>query len=173
MREDEAVLEVEPRSQVRTQHSRRARLCSDQTRRSSASRPVGLVNSNCFVCGLYNPSGLHLTFERGPNGVEAEWTPNEAWESFQGTVHGGIITTVLDEAMSKAIIASGWQAFTAELKVRFHGRTSPGERLRVHGWVIERRKRRILAEARLVTEVETERAHGWATFLVPRNRSLS
>lgn len=131
------------------------------------SRPIAAVNSNCFVCGRHNPSGLHLTFERGSEGVEAVWVPNDANESFPGTVHGGIIASVLDEAMSKAIMACGWQAFTVCVNVRFHSRTAPGEHLRVHGWVVERSKRRILTEASLVTESAIERAHAWATFLMP------
>jgi len=130
------------------------------------------VNSNCFVCGRYNPCGLQLTFKQGSRGVEALWVPSNATESFPGTVHGGIITSVLDEAMSKAIMVRGWQAFTVCVNVRFHGRTSPGECLRVHGWVIERRKRRILTEANLMAHGAVERAHAWATFLIPGNSRL-
>jgi hypothetical protein len=89
------------------------------------------------------------------------------WESFQGTIHGGIVTTVLDEAMSKAIIAREWEAPTAELRVRFRGRVSPGERLHIQGWVIEKQRRRILTEATITTTAGEERAHAWATFLVP------
>jgi acyl-coenzyme A thioesterase PaaI-like protein len=59
-------------------------------------------------------------------------------------------------------------AFTVDLRVRFRGRVSPGEELRVHGWVVEKRKRRVLTEAILVTGTGIERAHAWAAFLVPR-----
>jgi acyl-coenzyme A thioesterase PaaI-like protein len=131
------------------------------------SRHIPPVNSNCFACGRHNPNGLHLTFEGGSHGVEATWIPNDTSESFQDTVHGGLITTVLDEAMSKAIMASGWQAFTVCISARFHSRISPGERLRVHGWIVERRKRRILTEASLINDSGIERAHARATFLMP------
>ena len=68
--------------------------------------------------------------------------------------------------MSKAIIASDWEALTAKLRVRFRGRVSPGERLQVRGWVVHRRKRLIRAEAALTGSQGGERAHAWATFLV-------
>jgi acyl-coenzyme A thioesterase PaaI-like protein len=133
------------------------------------SRRHARLNPNCVVCGARNPKGLHLAFHEGRDGVEAAWVPTEEWESFQGTVHGGIITTVLDEAMSKAVIARNWEALTVDLRVRFRGRVLPGKRLRLRGWVIEKQRRRILTEATLATGAGVERAHAWATFLVPRS----
>jgi len=135
---------------------------------SCRSRRHAPLNPNCVVCGADNQKGLQLEFQGGPNGVDAVWVPTEEWESFRGTVHGGIITAVLDEAMSKAVIARNWEALTVDLRVRFRGRVSPGEELRVHGWVVEKRKRRVLTEAILVTGTGVERAHAWAAFLVPR-----
>ena len=133
------------------------------------SRRHAPLNPNCVVCGADNHKGLQLEFQDGPNGVDAAWVPTDEWESFRGTVHGGIITAVLDEAMSKAVIARNWEALTVDLKVRFRGRVAPGERLRVHGWVVEKRRRRILTEAILTTSTHVERAHAWAVFLVPRD----
>ena len=132
------------------------------------SRRHAPLNPNCVVCGADNQKGLQLDFQDGPHGVDAAWIPTEEWESFQGIVHGGIITAVLDEAMSKAVIARNWEALTVDLRVRFRGRVAPGEELRVHGWVVEKQKRRILTEAILVTGTGVERAHAWAAFLVPR-----
>ena len=132
------------------------------------TRRYAQLNPNCVVCGAHNPKGLHIEFREGTDGVDATWVPTADWESFQGTVHGGIITTVLDEAMSKAVIARNWEALTVSLKVRFRDRVSPGEELRVRGWVVEKRRRRILTEATLATGTGVERVHAWATFLVPK-----
>ncbi len=129
------------------------------------------LNPACIVCGSMNPKGLRISFQQHSDSVCADWIPTGDWESFQGTIHGGIITTVLDEAMSKAIIAHGWEALTVDLRVRFLGRVSPGEILRIRGWVLEKQRRRILAEATLTSTTGVERAHAWATFLVPRNQS--
>lgn len=108
-----------------------------------------------------------MRFRSSLDGATAPWTPTTGWESFEGIVHGGIISTVLDEAMSQAIIARGWEALTVELTVRFRGRVAPGDGLQVRGWVVDRRKRRIRAEATLITDKGDERAHAWATFLAP------
>jgi Thioesterase superfamily len=123
------------------------------------------LNPACVVCGAQNPNGLRIRFAGDTNGVWANWLPTEGWESFQGVIHGGIITAVLDEAMSKAIISRDWQALTAELTVRFRDRVSPGETLQVRGWIKDRRRRRIRTEAILTTEHGQELAHAWATFL--------
>ncbi len=123
------------------------------------------LNPACVVCGTQNPNGLHLKFVHDSDGVRANWIPAEGWESFRGVIHGGIVTAVLDEAMSKAILARDWQALTAELRVRFRSRVLPGDSLQVRGWIISRRKRRILAEALLATETGQELAHAWARFL--------
>lgn len=128
---------------------------------------VARVNPACIVCGSTNPKGLRIAFQQRSGAICADWIPTSDWESFQGTIHGGIITTVLDEAMSKAIIARRWDALTVELRVRFRKRVAPGEQLHVRGWVIERQRRKILAEATLMTSAGEERAHAWATFLAP------
>jgi Thioesterase superfamily len=115
-------------------------------------------NPSCVVCGTQNPNGLRIEFVRDANGVRANWSPAEGWESFQGTIHGGIITTVLDEAMSQAVISNDWHALTAELSVRFRRRVAPGDALQIRGWIKDRRKRRIRTEASLTAESGQELA---------------
>jgi acyl-coenzyme A thioesterase PaaI-like protein len=97
--------------------------------------------------------------------MTAEWTPSRAWEGFRGVIHGGLVTTVLDEAMSKAVASTGSAALTCSLEVRLHRCVTPGETLLVRGWVVEKRKRRALTEAELRDSFNVERAHAWATFL--------
>lgn len=123
-------------------------------------------NRRCFACGRENPRGLQIQFSPdGAGHVVAKWKTSPDLESFHGVVHGGILSTVLDEAMAKAIVASGWPALTCDLQVRFHRHVAAGETLLIRGWIVEKRKRRIRAEATLCDLNGKERAHGWATFL--------
>jgi acyl-coenzyme A thioesterase PaaI-like protein len=123
------------------------------------------LNPACIACGNESAGGLQLRFGLDSGKATAHWQPSAHWESFRGVIHGGIVATVLGEAMSQAIIAQGWQAFTAELRVRLHLRIAPAERLRVAGWVLARRKRVIRAEATLEDAEGVERAHAWAKFV--------
>ncbi len=132
-----------------------------------ALRLVAALNPHCVVCGHQNPHGLHLTFRVDGNCVTAEWIPGRDWESFQGVIHGGIISTVLDEAMSKAIIAQGLEAFTIDLRVRFKQKLRTGETVSARGWMVQHQKRRITAEASICNGSGDEHAHAWGTFLIP------
>jgi acyl-coenzyme A thioesterase PaaI-like protein len=122
--------------------------------------------SACFVCGQDNPRGLRIRYQRQDSGeMTATWIPNSAWEGFRGIVHGGVVSTVLDEAMSKAVAATGSQALTAELRVRFRRHVISGDALLIRGWIVKRNKRLIETEATLTTPDGAERAHAWARFL--------
>lgn len=76
-------------------------------------------DGHCFACGRRNLSGLGLDFRHDAGRVTAVFTPTKAHQGFKDIVHGGIITTVLDEAMMKAVLARGIEAVTAEITVRF------------------------------------------------------
>jgi len=136
-------------------------------------KPLRAVpHSRCFVCGPDNPRGLQVRYTLGPDGAtEAEWTPTASWEGFQGIIHGGIVATVLDEAMSKAVAATGCEALTGELRVRYRRHVSTGEPLRIRGWIVKRAKRLIATEATLMASDGSERAHAWASFLAIKESS--
>lgn len=63
----------------------------------------------CFACGADSPHDLQLNFQVEPEtGASATWVPDAIWEGLRGIVHGGIVTTLLDEAMAKAVASAGW-----------------------------------------------------------------
>jgi hypothetical protein len=123
------------------------------------------LNPACVVCGQENPCGLHLEFQTDGDVSLAHWTASAGWESFKGVIHGGVICAVLDEAMSQAIIAAGYEALTAEMKIRFRKKVGVNDVLSVRGWVVSVQKRKIVAEGSLTSADGVEKAHAWATFL--------
>ncbi len=60
----------------------------------------------CFACGRNNPHGLKLEWFNNydENCVEASFTLDDNYCSYPGTVHGGIIATILDETSGRAIM---------------------------------------------------------------------
>ncbi|MBI4892504.1 MAG: PaaI family thioesterase [Acidobacteria bacterium] len=135
---------------------------------TDSSNPYPAVPSRCFACGPQNPKGLHLHFERTPElAVTAAWTPLPDFDGYPGLTHGGIVATVLDEAMSKAVAVHAWRALTCDLSVRLRHTIRSGCAYRVTGRVLSRRKRRILTEAVIHDAQGRECAFASAVFLAP------
>lgn len=113
------------------------------------------VDHYCFGCGNQNPIGLQLRFRELPDGgVWADFSPVREHEGYLGMTHGGVISAVLDEAMSWAITAAGDVAVTARMAVTFRRPARVGVPLRVVAAESQRRSRLIDVTARLV-EVES------------------
>jgi len=76
----------------------------------------------CLVCGHANPVGLRLSlYVRDEDGtIETRFTPGPQHIGFEGILHGGVLATVLDEAMVWAAIWFSRKACVAgEMNVRF------------------------------------------------------
>ncbi len=78
------------------------------------------AQNRCFGCGPNNPHGMHLEFYKAADGtVVCLPTIADTFEGPTGYLHGGIIATLLDEAMSKALRSHGLQAVTRHLEVDY------------------------------------------------------
>ncbi|HHY37125.1 MAG TPA: PaaI family thioesterase [Firmicutes bacterium] len=123
--------------------------------------------SGCFACGLDNPRSLGLEFVAGAGGsVTATWTGAEWYQGYPGMVHGGIICTLLDEAMAKAVQELGAAGVTGKMEVWFRRPTPTGVELTISGWIEERRGRRIKAGAEIRDRQGRLLAEGRALFIV-------
>jgi uncharacterized protein (TIGR00369 family) len=106
------------------------------------------ANNRCFGCGPANNVGLHLEFFRTPDGsVVSSPVVADTYEGPPGYLHGGIIATLLDEAMSKSVRALGKTAMTRKMEVEYLRPVSSGERLRIEGRVLRSEPRKHWAEA--------------------------
>jgi uncharacterized protein (TIGR00369 family) len=100
---------------------------------------------SCFVCGESNPIGLRLRFETDGQKVQARFVPRAEHIGFKQTVHGGLVTTVLDEIMVWACaVRTRRFAFSAELNVRFLRPLRPGETAIATAELVANRRGRIL-----------------------------
>jgi acyl-coenzyme A thioesterase PaaI-like protein len=98
----------------------------------------------CLVCGRENPQGLHLHLyvDRETGVVRCEFTPLAVHIGFEGVVHGGILATVLDEAMVWAATWSGKRfCVCGELNVRFKALAKIGEPVVVEAKIASERPR--------------------------------
>ena len=95
----------------------------------------GWKRDYCFGCGPANPAGLRLNFELGPGGDSyiAEFTLANDFGGPPGHAHGGIVATILDEAMSKANKLRGRIALTRRIEVEYLRPVPLGRPLIVEG----------------------------------------
>lgn len=102
-------------------------------------------SKHCFICGVANPSGLHLKFiENIPGVVTCDFTVPENFQGYPGIVHGGVVSAILDEVSGRTIMGEAEKPrfmFTAKMEVRFHKNVPIGQPLHAVGKVVKSRKR--------------------------------
>lgn len=108
-------------------------------------------NERCYVCGTKNASGLavHFEIDKEARSIRARFTPSDIHQGFEGIVHGGILSALLDEAMAKLAFSLDIPAITAEITVKFKAPSAPGEELMITGRLTRETKRLVQAEAKI------------------------
>ncbi|HEX9494991.1 MAG TPA: PaaI family thioesterase [Candidatus Limnocylindria bacterium] len=97
----------------------------------------------CFACGRLNPTGLQLDFDVSTDRATARYTGERRHQGYDGTIHGGVVTALLDETMGWAIFHQGIWGVTAKIEVAFKRPVPVGEELVVTGVVSRDRGRTI------------------------------
>ena len=100
----------------------------------------------CLVCGRGNPHGLHLSLHVHPEtgDVTVAFTPEAHHIGFEGIIHGGVLATILDEAMVWAATWSGRRfCVCGEMTVRFRHSAPIGQPLTCTAKVESSRRRLI------------------------------
>ena len=123
----------------------------------------------CFVCGQRNPYGLHLVFQLDQNTIVADFQPREEHQGFPGVIHGGIVASVLDEALGRTSLLGNNQEWnmTGRLEMRYRRFVPYGPLLRVRA-TLDMERRRVFQASGVLTLADDEsvvlaEAHG--TFL--------
>jgi uncharacterized protein (TIGR00369 family) len=121
----------------------------------------------CFVCGPQNPIGLKLDFQYDDRNREvlSKVIFNRHFQGWEGVLHGGLISTVLDEIMIKAAAQQGYKCVTAELNVRFKKPALITKEFTLRGKVKEVRKRLVFAEGSLTDSDNTTIALAQGKFI--------
>jgi uncharacterized protein (TIGR00369 family) len=143
------------------------RMTSSPQMESGTLTPLahGALN-NCFGCGLENPSGLRLKFFADPElNIVCRFRLARRFAGPPGHAHGGIIATLLDEAMSKANRARNILAMTRHIEVNYLRPVPLGVPLMLTARHIERHGRRHHCEAQLADAAEQILATGKAVFV--------
>ena len=121
----------------------------------------------CFACGEENPVGLHLKFEKLEDKVTAKKILAREYEGYEGASHGGIVATMLDEAMCHFIKDFyNEQAMTGRLEIRYRHPTPIEQELTITAWQESQRRNIITMKAAVATIDGTVTAEAMAKFAV-------
>ena len=95
----------------------------------------------CFGCGKNNPFGLKLQWFNNyeKKQVETEFELDDNYCSYPGTVHGGIVATILDETSGRAIMLNNDFArlmVTLKMEVVYKHNTPTHTKLKAVGRVL-------------------------------------
>jgi uncharacterized protein (TIGR00369 family) len=125
------------------------------------------TSGNCFACGKNNPNGLRLSFEvdKEKQTVKTTFVASPVFQGWDGIVHGGILSTLLDEAMATLVYELGLHAITATMEIKFKKPAPILEPLLVYGEVTEVSRRLIRARAHIAKDDGTILAVGISTFM--------
>ena len=102
---------------------------------------------SCFVCGRENDISLKMSWyeDREAKQIRATVTVPEHFNGYPGIVHGGIVSTILDETSGRAVMLEGGKnalMVSLKLEVTFRQPTPTGTPLTATGWVIKQSKTR-------------------------------
>ncbi len=96
----------------------------------------------CFVCGIENRIGLQLKFYSDDEGrCITRFQPKPEHQGFPGQLHGGLISSLLDEAMGRVLIREDVWAMTGRLEIKFSKPVPLDQELTVVGELTRNRSR--------------------------------
>jgi len=132
------------------------------------------AQNRCFGCGPANAAGLRLEFLLAEDGsVVCQPTIAEIFEGPAGYLHGGIIATLLDEAMSKSVRARGLMGMTRQMEVEYLRPVPSAAPIRLEGRLLRSEGRKHWTEARLLNHRGHVLAEGKGLFVEVRNGHMT
>lgn len=131
------------------------------------TRYVRLQKNYCFGCGKNNPDGMRLkfTYDEDSDGFVCRFRLSKRFSGPPGHAHGGIIATILDEAMGKVNKLRHVIALTSEMTVNYLKPVPLNRPLRVESRELSVRGRKHVNVAEILNPKGEVLARGKALFI--------
>ncbi len=110
------------------------------------SKMKSLSHHHCFVCSEENAKGLQVDFKPRGHKIVGIFVPTRDHQSYEGITHGGVLSSLLDAAMNRAILEKGYTAQTGKMEIRFLQNAPVGDALTVIGEVVKTRNNFVLTK---------------------------
>ena len=121
----------------------------------------------CFACGPDNPEGMHLEFtlDEDRQTFVCHFTLDKRYTGPPGHCHGGIIATILDDAMGKVNKLRHVVAVTKEMTIEYLKPVPLETPLRVEGREVSVHGRQHINMAEILSENNEVLARSKGTFI--------
>ena len=127
------------------------------------------LHPRCVLCGPRNPWSLGLQFQPAGDGggVQATFRGHERLQGYEGLLHGGVIASLLDAAMTHCLFHHQVHAVTARLEISYLEPVPLGVPLVIRARPVSMRPTLCRLEAEVEWEGRTL-ATATARFMPPR-----
>jgi uncharacterized protein (TIGR00369 family) len=131
------------------------------------TRYVRLQKNNCFACGRNNPDGMRLrfTYDEERDRFVCRFRLSKRYTGPPGHAHGGIIATILDEAMGKVNKLRHVVALTSTITVDYVKPVPLNKPLRVESREVHVRGRYHTNAAEILNQKGEVLAHSKGLFI--------
>ena len=135
--------------------------------RGHDTRYVRLQKNFCFACGLNNRDGMRLkfVFDEARNRFVCRFRLTKRYTGPPGNAHGGIIATILDEAMGKVNKLRHVVALTSQITVTYVKPVPLHKPLRVESREVRVKGRRHVNMAEILDQKGEVLAHSRGVFI--------
>ncbi len=135
--------------------------------RGHGLRNVPLLKNQCFACGPDNAAGMHLkfTYDKKRQTFVCHFRLDERYTGPPGHCHGGIIATILDEAMGKVNKVRQVIAVTAQMTVDYLRPVPLNKPLRVESRAVSSLQRKHVNMGEILNQKGEVLARGQALFI--------
>jgi uncharacterized protein (TIGR00369 family) len=135
--------------------------------RGHGLRNIPLLKNQCFACGPDNTAGMHLkfTYDKKRKTFVCRFRLDERYTGPPGHCHGGIIATILDEAMGKVNKVRQVIAVTAQMTVDYLRPVPLNKPLRVESREVSSLQRKHVNMGEILNQKGEVLARGQALFI--------
>jgi uncharacterized protein (TIGR00369 family) len=130
--------------------------------------------NHCFGCGRDNPQSMRLKFkyDERRRSMTCDFRLSKRFSGPPGYCHGGIIATILDEAMAKLNKPAQIIALTAQMSVDYLKPVPLNKRLQVDAHETTVHGRRRIRSARIINQKGELLARGRGVFITVQPKGI-
>jgi uncharacterized protein (TIGR00369 family) len=135
--------------------------------RGHSTQYVRLQKNYCFACGKNNPDGMRLrfTYDEERDCFVSRFRLGKRYTGPPGHCHGGIIATILDEAMGKVNKLRHVVALTSEITINYLKPVPLNKPLRVDSREVKVKGRQHINMAEILNKKDEVLARGRGLFI--------